>query len=172
MRHTHTHTHAPLWTLSSVSLSGHSIQSACWERQMRSELWPLLMSSHLTKTHTHTHFKTMGPIWGNDIIISRGVAGVKAGWNPSHHGGDYSSEWLLHALWGIATTATTVTTDTPPQHAPPPPPQAGLIAQPITDRWMEQIMGRSISVTSYRWARCVCETAAQEKKVSGTHHWL
>lgn len=45
-----------------------------------------------------------------------------------------------------------VTTDTPRRL----PTQAGWMVQPITDRLMEQIMERSISVTSYRWARCLC----------------
>lgn len=134
---------------------------------MRSELWPLLMRSHLSKHtrtsrqgaylrkwHHHHPESHRGQGWLGSHLITEEIAPAK---------------WLLHTLWGVATM--NVTTDASlSQHSPTFSSYtwAGLIVHSITDRWMEQIMDHSISVTSYRRARYACLWQIAGTRVSGT----
>lgn len=157
IRNTHTHTRrlTQLWTLSPcLSVAIRFNQPA--ERRMRSALWPLLMSSRLTK---HTHFKTRSLFGEMTSSSARVPLRSRLAGNPSHHSRDYPGEWLLHTYMRDCYDESDYRYTAPPA-APPPIPSsrtwARLIVHSITDRWMEQIMERSISVTLYRWAMYVC----------------
>ena len=84
-RHTHTHTHTHI---SSLNFE-HFLRISLWSFDSISVLRETDEIRALTSTHersshknTHTHSRTLEdkePIWGNDIIISRGVTGGQ-GW--------------------------------------------------------------------------------------------
>lgn len=114
--HTHTHaqTHSTPNTIS-VSLCGHSIQSALlrdrWAQRFDLYSWAVVSQN------THTHFKTRSLFEEMTSSSASVPPRSRLAGNPSHHSRDYPSEWLLHALWGIATMR--VTTDTPLRQQPP-----------------------------------------------------
>lgn len=162
-KHTHTHAHSTLNTPCISLWSFDSISGLRETDEIRA-----LTSTHEQpphKTHTYTHFKTKGlfeEMTSSSAAVSSGsrLAGarpIRAEITPAN--GYYTPyEGLLRWGWLQRHSSSNHLTHTYTHTS------AGLIAQPITDRWMEQIMERSISVTSYRWVWCVCVCSRDKSK--------
>lgn len=128
-------------------LCGHLIQSACCERQIRALTSADEQPFH--KPHTVTHFQIGSLSEKMTSSSSEKVTEVKAGWKP------VPSKLRLPWQNGYYTLYEGLLWQKHRELHPSSHPSAGLIEHPITDRWTEQIMERSISVTSYRLARYV-----------------
>lgn len=154
MRNTHTRALSQLWTLSpclSVAIRfNQRAERDRWDQRFDLYSWAVVSQNHI-RTDTHAHTSRQGAYlrkwhhhqpechWGQGWLETRPITAEITPANGYYTLYEGSLRLQIHR-----------SASAPPQQISSSHTRAGLIAHSITDRWMEQIMERSISVTSYR----------------------